>query len=105
VITKRNLYRGRLNHSFNSVFILLSSSHPLNHAHLIRAAAVQHEQSSQLDAVTVGAVVHVASTVNGIDVVAGAKPGSHTALTRTGIAAPVDKEKGWCLITVRKVPC
>ena len=44
--------------------------------------------------------MHVASIVNGIDAVAGAKPGSHTALTRTGIAAPVDKEKDWCPITV-----
>jgi hypothetical protein len=100
VITRSNLYRGRLYHSLNSVFILLSSDKTLNHAHLIRAAVIQHEQSSQLDAVTVGAVVHVASIVNGIDAVAGAKPGSRTALTRTGIAAPVDKEKGWCPITV-----
>lgn len=37
------------------------------HAHLMRAVAVQQEQSSQLDAVIVGAVVHVASTVYGID--------------------------------------
>jgi hypothetical protein len=32
-------------------------------AHLMRALAVQHEQSSQLEAVMVGAVVHVASRV------------------------------------------
>jgi hypothetical protein len=85
---------------FNSVFTLPPSSKALNHAHLIRTAAVQHEQSSQLDAVTVGAVVHVASIVNGIDAVAGAKPGSVTALTRTGTAAPVDKEKDWCPTTL-----
>src|SRR4051812_41136374 len=100
MMARSNIYRGRLHYPFDSVLTLPSSNKALNHARLIRAAAVQHEQSSQLDAVTVGAVVHVASIVNVIDAVAGAKPGSVTALTRTGIAAPVDKEKDWCPTTL-----
>ena len=55
---------------------------------------MQQEQSSQADAVTVGAVAHVASTVYGIVMVAvaGAEPEMVSALTRTGIAAPVFNE-------------
>jgi hypothetical protein len=93
------MYSGRL-HSLSWAFTLPSPIKTLNHAHLIRAAAVQHEQSLQLDALTVGAVAHVASLVNGTDAVVGAKLGSVTALTRTGIAAPVDKEKDRCPTTV-----
>lgn len=80
--------------------LLLDTRLPLPaHAHLMRAVAVQQEQSSQLEAVIVGAVVHVASSVYGIDAVAGAKPGSVTALTRTGIAPPVESPKSWWPIT------
>lgn len=41
--------------------LLMPFAFLLAHAHLIRAVAVQHEQSLQLEAVMVGAVVHVAS--------------------------------------------
>ena len=53
---------------------------------------MQQEQSSQAAAVIVGAVAHVASMVYGIVAVAGAVPEMVSALTSTGMAAPVFKE-------------
>ncbi len=55
---------------------------------------MQQEQSSQAEAVIVGAVAHVARIVYGIVIVAvaGAEPEMVSALTSTGKAAPVFNE-------------
>jgi hypothetical protein len=50
---------------------------------------VQHEQSLQLESLTVGGAAHVFCGVYGIVVVTGASLLNVVALTRTGIAAPV----------------
>lgn len=101
ILDHSRLYHSRHQYVHNPLFNTLATP---THAHLMRAVAVQQEQSSQLDAEIVGAVVHVASTVYGIDAVTGAKLGSVTALTRTGIAPPVDSPKSrWPITCQAKV--